>query len=281
MRKYKNAAKSYKSARFTPKKNSRFSETYYQDLVVSTLKQKYQYFIVGIGVLFGLLAGTSYLVLKNTSSNNIAVTKPVVVEKVAVQPTAVQPTQAGKVIAKAATPTVVPTKASISRPAEVVEKPKVDPQKAAAAANAKPGQGYTKYVVKAGDTLWKIAEKTYKSGFNYKDLVAYNKIQNPSNIEVGQEILLPTVAPDLPTDPNVLAQGGVGGPSVQGEIGEGAMTAPVTDTSLNYAVVKGDTLWTIAERTYGDGFAWKDIAKANGVSDPEKLEVGTKLVIPR
>ena len=269
---YKNTKK-YKSTAFLPS-----DDIDYKKLVISTLKEKYRYFVVGIGVLFGVLAATGYLLTRGPStivvnSNNA---KPKVVNQKAV----VQPT---KVMAKAVSPTLQPTLAptTVKKAVEVVDKPKVDQQKAAEAANAKPGKGYTKYIVKAGDTLWKIAEKTYKSGFNYTDLVAYNKIQNPNSLVVGQELLMPTLVPKLPTDPTVLSQGGVGGPEVQGEIGEGAMTGVVTDTSTNYSVVKGDTLWSIAERTFGDGFAWKQLANANGISDPVKLEVGTKLVIPR
>jgi len=32
-------------------------------------------------------------------------------------------------------------------------------------------------------------------------------------------------------------------------------------TSNTYTVVKGDFLWDIAIRTYGDGYRWVDIAK--------------------
>lgn len=259
--------KKYKSTVFIPKKRSAFRETDYRGLVVSTLKQKYHYFIIGIGVLLGLITATSYLLLNNASAGAIVAQDTKTVEAT--------PVEKLDIVKTAVTPK--PAKEAV----EVVKKPEVDPTKAAEAASTKPGQGHNKYVVKAGDTLWKIAERAYKSGFNYKDVVAYNKIRNPNSIIVGQEILLPTVAPELPTDPSVLARGGVGGPSVQGEIAEGAMTGEVTNTSANYSVVKGDTLWNIAESTLGDGFAWKDIAKANGVSDPIRLKVGTNLVIPR
>lgn len=48
----------------------------------------------------------------------------------------------------------------------------------------------------------------------------------------------------------------------------------------SYSVKKGDTLWALAEKYYGDGTKWKLIAKANGVKDPRKLQIGTKLTIP-
>lgn len=45
-------------------------------------------------------------------------------------------------------------------------------------------------------------------------------------------------------------------------------------------VKKGDTLWDLAVKYYGDGTKWKVIAKANGVKDPKKLPIGKKLTIP-
>lgn len=44
-----------------------------------------------------------------------------------------------------------------------------------------------------------------------------------------------------------------------------------------YTVVKGDTLWDIACRYYGDGTRWKILAEKNGVADPRKLPIGTVL----
>lgn len=44
-----------------------------------------------------------------------------------------------------------------------------------------------------------------------------------------------------------------------------------------YTVKKGDTLWDICCRFYGDGTRWSDLAARNGVGDPRKLQVGTVL----
>jgi len=51
-------------------------------------------------------------------------------------------------------------------------------------------------------------------------------------------------------------------------------------SSKSYSVKKGDTLWDLAVKYYGDGTQWKKIARANGVKDPKKLQIGTKLKIP-
>lgn len=56
-----------------------------------------------------------------------------------------------------------------------------------------------------------------------------------------------------------------------------------SSTSSNkryYTVVKGDTLWGIAKRYYGDGSKYKTIAKANNISNPDIIHVGQKLLIP-
>ena len=46
-----------------------------------------------------------------------------------------------------------------------------------------------------------------------------------------------------------------------------------------YTVKKGDTLWGIACRFYGDGTKWGTLAAKNGVSDPRKLQIGKVLTL--
>ena len=47
-----------------------------------------------------------------------------------------------------------------------------------------------------------------------------------------------------------------------------------------HLVKRGDTLWSIAQRYYGDGRRWGDIARANGLTNPKKLAVGQRLTLP-
>jgi 5'-nucleotidase / UDP-sugar diphosphatase len=54
-----------------------------------------------------------------------------------------------------------------------------------------------------------------------------------------------------------------------------AASAPKT-----YTVVKGDSLWKIAESTYGDGEAWTKIAKANTLRNPNIIAIGAELELP-
>ena len=50
-------------------------------------------------------------------------------------------------------------------------------------------------------------------------------------------------------------------------------------TPRTYTVKKGDTLWGIACRFYGDGTKWSMLATKNSVSDPRKLQIGTVLTL--
>lgn len=47
-----------------------------------------------------------------------------------------------------------------------------------------------------------------------------------------------------------------------------------------YTVKRGDTLWHISRRQYGSALYWKDIADANPNIDPNKLQLGQKLILP-
>lgn len=50
-------------------------------------------------------------------------------------------------------------------------------------------------------------------------------------------------------------------------------------TPGTYTVQKGDTLWDIARKLWGDGTRWKEIAQKNGITDPGKLQIGQVLVL--
>ncbi len=52
-------------------------------------------------------------------------------------------------------------------------------------------------------------------------------------------------------------------------------------SGTEYTVEKGDTLAEIAEKELGSQDKWQAIARANGLEDPDMLQVGQKLRIPR
>jgi len=91
----------------------------------------------------------------------------------------------------------------------------------------------------------------------------------------------PTVS-ETPVEPEpieVLGPAGAGSvplPTVESE------TLPPAAPRTTYTVKRGDTLWSIAQRLYGDGHLWKAIYEANRdrVASPSAMKVGTELRIP-
>lgn len=53
-----------------------------------------------------------------------------------------------------------------------------------------------------------------------------------------------------------------------------------TATGKTYTVRRGDSLWSIAQKVYGNGNHWQAIASANGIRDPRRLAVGQVLRLP-
>jgi len=111
--------------------------------------------------------------------------------------------------------------------------------------------------VAKGENLWQISVKYYGDGFKWVDIATENKLANASEIEVGQELVIPELE----------------------NLTETSETQEISTDS--YTIVKGDSLWSIAVRSYGDGYAWTKIAKANNLSHPSLIHVGNVLKIPR
>ncbi len=110
--------------------------------------------------------------------------------------------------------------------------------------------------VEKDENLWNIAVKYYGDGFKWVDIATENKLANASIIEEGQELVIPNLDDE---------------------------TADKTNTidSSTYEVQKGDNLWDIAVRAYGDGYKWLEIAKANNLIHPNLIHSGNILVLPR
>ncbi|MDO8573283.1 MAG: LysM peptidoglycan-binding domain-containing protein [Candidatus Daviesbacteria bacterium] len=128
-----------------------------------------------------------------------------------------------------------------------------------------PDQLPGKYTVKEGDTLFVIAEKYYTDGEKFSEIAIANNLTNADQIATGQVIELPKLTVQEP-----LGTGG-GNTTIWGEKIDGN----------TYTVVDGDWLSTIAGRAYGDIMAFDKIAKANNISNPDIIEPGTVLNLPR
>jgi len=110
---------------------------------------------------------------------------------------------------------------------------------------ANPGQ---EYVVQQGDSLWKIADAAYGTGYSWSKIYDANRGvigQNPSVLEAGTRLALPD-----------------------------SLTAVVEHT-----VVRGDNLWNISLQYCGSGSSWSSIAAQNNLANPRLIEPGLKLTI--
>lgn len=121
------------------------------------------------------------------------------------------------------------------------------------------------YAVKEGDTLWSIAEETYGSGYNYIDIQSANNLTDVNLIEISQVLILPKVEAKAAS---------------KGEITT-TLTSTVASTADTYTVKPGDFLWKIALESYGDGYMWPLIAKANNINEPNLIFSGNVLKLPK
>jgi len=94
------------------------------------------------------------------------------------------------------------------------------------------------YVVQKGDTLYKIARA---AGVTLKELIEANNIENPSEINRGAKLIIPTI------------------------------------TVKRHMVVKGDTLYKIAK---ANGCKVSDLVKLNAIENPDLINVGDAIVLP-
>ncbi|MCW1949024.1 MAG: LysM peptidoglycan-binding domain-containing protein [Candidatus Shapirobacteria bacterium] len=122
------------------------------------------------------------------------------------------------------------------------------------------------YEVVKGDSLWKIAVKEYDDGYAWVKIAAANNFKNASVIEVGQKIVLPKLeSKTVVSSTKDLSKGS--------SVSQGG----------EYKVVKGDSLWKIAVRAYGDGYQWTKIwqENKNKLNNPNSLEIGMMLNVPK
>lgn len=112
----------------------------------------------------------------------------------------------------------------------------------------------TVYTVRAGETLSSIALRQYGMSSLWTEIAMANQIKDPSTVRVGQKLVIP----------------------IPGK----APKAGAQPVPMFHLVGSGDTLIALATRYLGSADRWKDLAKANGISDPRALKVGQKLKIP-
>lgn len=122
----------------------------------------------------------------------------------------------------------------------------------------------SQHIVTKGETLWSIAEDSFGSGYNWVDIKSANGLTSDT-IEVGQKLTIPDAVAKQPTVTKLTVNK--------------QETSPIATSS--YVVVKGDTLWNISVRAYGDGYKWVAVAKANNLKNPNLIHAGNVLTLPR
>ena len=116
---------------------------------------------------------------------------------------------------------------------------------------APPQQGEAVHVVRAGETLFVIAQQY---GVTVRAIVEANQIENADWISVGQQLRIPSSgAAPPPTAP------------------------PPTATTMQYAVQPGDTVALIARRY---GISAQVLAERNRLANPNLIYVGQVLEVP-
>jgi len=56
---------------------------------------------------------------------------------------------------------------------------------------------------------------------------------------------------------------------------------PEGDFPKEYKVAEADTLWAIAQKAYGSGYNWVDIAKENKLTNADYIQAGQKITLPK
>ena len=184
-------------------------------------------------------------------------------------------------------PTVKPT-VKVKPKATVVAKKSVV-KKIAVKTNPKPtavpqvltGKDNNVWIVQKNESLWLIAEKKYTSGYNWVDIAKANNLADPSNIHVGDRLILPSVSPKPATIATTTTKKVNTNTNIASNVQKNTVTVLNKIIGNSYTVEKGDTLWNIAVRAYGDGYKWTTIADANNLTNPSMIFSGNKLKIPR
>lgn len=128
--------------------------------------------------------------------------------------------------------------------------------------------------VKKGDTLYNLSKRY---DVEIADIQNANKLSD-NGIEIGQSLMIPAKSKSLTLqsrgEKTVLAEN-------QADNSESSLKRVVlpaqAETDTIYAVLPKDTLYSISKRSCVDMSA---LVSANGISDPNTLKPGQKLVLP-
>jgi nucleoid-associated protein YgaU len=146
--------------------------------------------------------------------------------------------------------------------------------------NTETTQSQVTHEVKKGETLWSISQTYYQKGSDWKKIADANNITDSKKIEIGQKLIIPDISETpVANDNTEIAQ--TSSPTPKPQITDEAAATSSAINGSSYTVEKGDSLWKIAVRAYGDGYKWVDIAKENHLKNPNIIHQGNIFTIPR
>ncbi len=124
--------------------------------------------------------------------------------------------------------------------------------------------------VQKGETFVAISQEYYGTRGKWRKIFKANRdvVSSPKKLRPGMELVIPSTAD---------SQSASRGDNAQKPL----LSANKKDGNEVYTVQKGDTLWSLARKHYGDGAKRRKILDANdNLHDPRKLRAGMKIVIP-
>lgn len=128
-----------------------------------------------------------------------------------------------------------------------------------------PPQGII-YVVKRGDSFWKIAKKY---GVSMRNLAAYNDMSLNKVLRIGEKL-------KIPPGGYVIKDTGTAAKTVKKSRPARIKPQPRPSDGV-YVVKRGDSFWKIARRY---NLRTKTLLDANNMTGRETLRIGQKLIIP-
>jgi len=155
-----------------------------------------------------------------------------------------------------------------------------------------------RYVVKPGDSLWKIS-RTF--GVTVNAIVERNDIQDPTLIRAGRELWIPnptkgfdqatTETVTTPRETTITEPAVTDTTGTEPTVTDTTVTEPTTSITtpdepvdlstvetFDYEVQPGDTIWKLA-RTHHT--TTKILMELNGITDPKTLRAGDTIRIPK
>ncbi len=124
--------------------------------------------------------------------------------------------------------------------------------------------GDRQYVVAANDSCYTLAQRFYGDGKYMNLIIQANPDINPVRLSIGQKLVIPKrVGAARPLTSSAGSKVPTAGPGQK-----------------VYTIADGDLLGSIAKREYGSAKYWPAIVKANPGLNPNRLPIGSKILLP-